>query len=904
MFDKQRWKLKIRGRIALGYIIILLMLGLFLAIVSHRISELEKETVFLSEHDVQVHELTYQIEKNVLDMETGQRGYALTDNTEYLTPYNSGIVEWRINYAKLKGLIADNPSQIQNLDDIKSNIELWVSSAGEYVIDLKRNGQDEAVSTYFHNDTGKPLVDLIRSESEYFRENERHLTNERVISLKQGNDKLLITMYILWSVVALIATLITIVISRSIVNPLQRVTLAIHNIASGGNLSERIEVRTIDEIYELGDATNRLLETVQREQWSNEQLTTMSVLLQETVDLPFLCRTFLNKLSTILEMQYGAIYVLNEEQQLVRVYMYAGNGKNKEFPATENIIMGEGLIGQCAVDKRMMVIEDLPEDYIRIHSGLGRTAPRFAIIAPVIFENKIVAVIEIASLTKWASYHLDLLTDLLNMLGVTLNSVTTRMEIQKLYGESQVMNEELQVQSEELQVQSEELQSFTQELIVLNKDLNNQKTEAEIAAIELEEFNEQLQLSSRYKSEFLANMSHELRTPLNSMLILSQLLAENRNETLNQEEQGYAAVIYSSGQDLLNMINDILDLSKAEAGKMLVEYDAVNLTEIPPMLQAYFRQTAEQKSLDFSITLGNNVPDLFYTDGMRLHQILRNLLSNAFKFTETGGVHVEIARLESYHSPQYESEGPVLSFSVKDTGIGISEENNELIFEAFRQADGSTARKFGGTGLGLSISLQLARLLGGQIQLQSVPGEGSNFTLYLPCREEDPEYDVVTSKFRSEVAASHDTVDDISRNLINNGGTFDKEYSLLQGKTVLIVDDDSRNIFALRKGLEPYDMNILTAQTGFECLQIVREQPDVDIVLLDIMMPNLDGYDTLSIIREELLLPEIPIIAISAKTMKEEREKCLSAGATDFISKPVVMHEVVTRMYKWLSHTK
>ncbi len=899
MLNKQARSLNIRGKIALGYIVILVMLGLFLMIVSNRISDLEKETVYLSDHDIKIHELTYQIEKNVLDMETGQRGYVLTGNSTYLEPFNDGLSEWDVNYSKLKPLIADNPEQLQNLDNIKADIEKWVTVAGQYVVNLKKNGRDAEVAAFFQDDSGKTIIDSIRTQSDYFRDKERALTSERIKSLKNGNHKLINTMYILWALVALLAYLITHLLSSSIVRPLQHVIQAINSIAGGGNMSERIKVRTLDEVYDLGEATNGLLDKFQQDQWSAEQLSTMSLILQETTDLSVMSQTFMNKLSKIFEFQYGAIYVLNDEEELYkRMYAYAGSSDKDASFGADRIQPGEGLVGQSALDKTAKFIENLPEDYISIHSGLGRTAPRHAVIAPVIFENKTLAVLEIASLTKWAPYHLKLLEELLKTMSVSLNSVITRSEIQSLYHDSQVMNEELQVQSEELQVQSEELQvqaeelqNHTNELLVLNRELKIQKSVAENAAVELDRYNKQLELSSRYKSEFLANMSHELRTPLNSMLILSQLLIENRSNTLSEEELGYVSVIHSSGSDLLAMINDILDYSKVEAGKMQVEMDAVNLTELPALLTGYFDKTAAKRNLEFSVRVEEDVPDLFFTDEMRIHQILRNLLSNAFKFTEHGFVQVKISCAENPFAAQDYQQERMLAFAVIDSGIGISEANRELVFEAFRQADGTTARKYGGTGLGLSISLQLARLLGGHITLQSEEGKGSTFTLYLPYLQEETDIPLIPLGAWSPVAVAGEQAAELNDNIM-----FEKEHHKLHGRTVLIVDDDSRNIFALQIGLAPYDMNIFTAQTGFECLQIVREQPEVDIVLLDIMMPNLDGYDTLSIIREELLLTELPIIAVSARTMKEDREKCLAAGASDFISKPVILQDVVTRM--------
>ena len=457
MTEKRNWSLKIRGKIALGYMFVLFLLGIFLLIVAGRITDLEKETKFISGHDMQVHELTFLIEKNVLDMETGMRGYVITGNLDYLAPYNDGLEKWRINYTKLDNLIRDNPVQVQNLANIKTTIEKWINESGQYAVDLKKTGNEEELNIYFNKGIGKAIFDLIRDQSEYFRSNEKELTSQRIAALTDSNQKLFITMYVLWGLVALAAMGASLLLSRSIVGTLRVVIDAIHNIAIGGNRKERIEVKSRDEIYELGKATNLLLDTVEREQWSKDQINFMSLAIQETTDISSLCRIFMNKLASILEMQYGAIFVMNKEDQLEQIYSYAGTGNtDDQADLSIKIRLGEGLVGQCALDQQMMVIDDLPANYIHvIKSGLGRAEPRYAVIAPIIFENNTIAIIEAASFIKWAPHQFDFFKQLLQMMAVSVNSVKTRMEIQNLYGESQVMNEELQVQSEELQVQSE-----------------------------------------------------------------------------------------------------------------------------------------------------------------------------------------------------------------------------------------------------------------------------------------------------------------------------------------------------------------------------------------------------------------------------------------------------------------
>lgn len=893
-----QWNLKIRGKIAVGYLMILFLLGLFLIIVQGRISELEKATEFLSGHDMQVHELTYQIEKDVLDMETGQRGFALTGQESYLDPYYSGLDNWRIHYADLKALISGSISQEESLDSIKANIEDWVAKAGQYVVDLKQSGQEEAVRTYFQADTGKSIIDRIRNESEHFRSIEKVNTEQRIADLKERNRELFIMMYLLWSLVALVAISATILISGGIVRAMKNVVQAIHDIADGHSRSTRLSVNTKDEIKDLVTATNRLLDNAEREQQASERVALMSLKLQEKTDIYSLCDTFLFKLAEMLEIQYGAVYLAQENSDwLVKISTYAG-GEPLDEMGRNRIKRGDGLVGQCAQDQKLLKLEEVPENYITIHSGLGRIPPRYAVIAPVVFENRTVAVLEIASLMKWLPEDMSLLKKLLDIFAVTVNSVTTRAKIQQLYHEAQIMNEELQSQSEELLTQ-------THELINVNGKLETQMKIAENTAGELEKMNAELQRSSRYKSEFLANMSHELRTPLNSILLLSQLLSENTGGTLSDEQQSFASVINTSGADLLAIINDILDLSKVEAGKMLIEISAVNLTDFPAVFQGYFGKTAEAKNLDFSVILQEGVPDLFYTDELRLHQILRNLLSNAFKFTDTGSVTLEVSRQDNIEFADYAPEGPVLAFAVRDTGIGVPLEKSRLIFEAFRQADGSTARKYGGTGLGLSISLQLSKLLGGHLALESGTEQGSVFTLYLPLHEEpwDPEElpeSPASESVRNREPKNQETADREATDEWSEEEPDGDPSGVLAGATVLIVDDDERNLFALSQRLESYRMNVITAQSGFECLEKVRTCSHIDIILLDIMMPVLDGYDTLSILRDEMQLNELPVITVSAKTMKEERQRCLAAGATDFIAKPVNIKELIGLLRRYL----
>ncbi|MFS0868971.1 CHASE3 domain-containing protein [Paenibacillus xylanilyticus] len=908
MSTKRRFT--IRSKILLGYLVVVLLFGAALLVLSAQINELQKENDFISHHDLEVHNLTNAIEKDVLDMETGQRGFMLTGKDSYLDPYNQALSEWNSNYDQLYGLISDNPSQQQSLQTIKTHITRWIEIAGEPSIELKRQGDQEKVVSFFQSDPGKNEIDLLRAQLSSFRNTEIALTEARVNSLAERSSTLLTIMYSLWTAIAAFSIVAAIILSGNIVKTLREVKQTISDISKGGNLTERIHVRTQDEVGDLGRETNLLLDKVQQQNRVKDQITSIATLLQNPNNLEGLSRLFLNQLAILLEVPYGILYYW-KDNRLLRVAAYAADGEKERSLGEVSLAPGEGLVGQSAVEKRIMRMNDLPQNYIRISSGLGHASATSLTVVPVIFEGRTIAVVELASLKPLQENELDQLKELIEIFSVSLHSTATRMELQQLYDESQVLNEELQAQSEKLQAQTEEmlsqteeLQMQTEELHILNERLEVQKNAAETSASELANVADQLRTSSGYKSEFLANMSHELRTPLNSMLILSEILAENKHQHLSSEEQKYASVIHTSGKDLLNLINDILDLSKVEAGEMDIDLDDVYLNVLPEMMNQYFLKTAEQKGIDFRIQMQGDLPEFIVTDEMRLHQILRNLLSNAFKFTHEGEVALTISRMNLAGSEAGAAETEVIAFSVSDTGIGIPDDKLLQIFDAFKQADGATARKYGGTGLGLSISQSLATLLGGSISATSREGQGSVFTLFLPLKREEPEMASTSRLFLNEVATTMPAamMDSFSNSSQDDILLTPLEESLLNGRQVLVVDDDIRNVYALANALEQYGMQVITAQNGYECLEMLeRGEANPDIILMDIMMPELDGYETTRQIRERLKLTQLPIIALTAKAMKEDRDKCIAAGASDYISKPLNIKEVLSRMKLWLS---
>ncbi|WP_255319927.1 CHASE3 domain-containing protein [Paenibacillus amylolyticus] len=901
----------IRSKILLGYLVVVLLFGAVLLVLTAQINVLQKENDFISHHDLEVHNLTNAIEKNVLNMETGQRGFMITGNESYLEPYSQGLSQWSSNYDQLNALISDNPSQQQSLQSIKAHITRWIEIAGEPSVDLKKQGDQAKVVAFFQSDPGKTEIDLLRSQLTIFRNTEITLTEARVTELARRSSTLLTIMYTLWGIIAALSIAAAIVISGNIVKTLRDVMQTISDISKGGNLKQRIQVRTHDEVGDLGHETNKLLDEVQEQNRVKDQITGIATLLQNPTNLEGLSRLFLNELAMLFEVPYSVLYYW-KDNRLLRLAAYAGDGEKERSLGKVSLAPGEGLVGQSAVEKRVLRMNDLPQNYIRISSGLGYTSATSLTVVPVLFEGRTIAVIELASMKPLQENDMKLMQELTDIFSVSLHSTVTRMELQQLYDESQVLNEELQAQSEKLQAQTEEmlsqteeLQMQTEELHMLNDRLEVQKSAAETSANELSVVADQLRTSSGYKSEFLANMSHELRTPLNSMLILSEILSENKNQHLNSEEQNYASVIHKSGKDLLNLINDILDLSKVEAGQMEVDFDDVYLGSVPEVMNQYFLKTAEQKKIDFRIQLQSPLPETIVTDEMRLHQILRNLLSNAFKFTSEGEVALTISKMSLAHPELKDQETDVIAFSVSDTGIGIADNKLVQIFDAFKQADGATARKYGGTGLGLSISQSLANLLGGSISATSREGQGSVFTLFLPLRRDEPETMNASRLFLDEVAT---TTPEINKLPSITSGQSDVlltplEEALLSGRQVLVVDDDIRNVYALANALEQYGMNVISAQNGYECLELLeRGGVKPDIIMMDIMMPELDGYETTRQIRERLGLTQLPIIALTAKAMKEDREKCIAAGASDYLSKPLNIKDVLSRMKLWMNH--
>ncbi|MFE9290320.1 HAMP domain-containing protein [Streptomyces olivaceus] len=748
-----------------------------------------------------------------------------------------------------------------------------------------------------------------------------------------------------------------------------------------GDLNLKIDVDASGEISELQDYINKMIANLRdttiankEQDWLKGNLARISGLMQGRRDLQDVASLIMSELTPVVSAQHGAFFLAmpladGQEQagadgdpyelRMLGSYGYSMGSMPTSFRP------GEALVGTAAQEKRTILVENAPSGYLKISSGLGEAPPAQVIVLPVLFEGQVLGVIELASFTPFTHIQKDFLNQIAEMIATSVNTISVNTKTEVLLSQSQELTEQLRERSAELEQRQKALQSSNAELeekaellAQQNRDIEVKNTEIEEARQVLEERAEQLAVSMRYKSEFLANMSHELRTPLNSLLILAKLLADNADANLSPKQVEFAETIHGAGSDLLQLINDILDLSKVDAGKMDVSPTRIALVQLVDYVEATFRPLSAEKGLDLSVRVSPGLPATMHTDEQRLLQVLRNLLSNAVKFTDSGSVELvirpardEVPRrireqlLEAGSTNDPDAE--LIAFSVSDTGIGIAASKMQVIFEAFKQADGTTSRKYGGTGLGLSISREIAQLLGGEIHAQSEPGRGSTFTLYLPLHPSElppngypqalpsaeagappvsagvPELPPGTEDRGPAEATTYQDPHNGAAPLFRNRhrspgaeelpavrerqsadeqGTSQRSTRGIRfgGQKVLIVDDDIRNVFALTSVLEQHGLSVLYAENGREGIEVLEQHEDVAVVLMDIMMPEMDGYATTTAIRRMPQFAGLPIIALTAKAMKGDREKAIESGASDYVTKPVDPDHLLTVMQQWM----
>jgi HAMP domain-containing protein/CheY-like chemotaxis protein/signal transduction histidine kinase len=658
-----------------------------------------------------------------------------------------------------------------------------------------------------------------------------------------------------------------------------------------GDLTRSIQVEASGEVAELKDYINTMIDNLRlttdrnnEQDWLKTNLARFTGMLQGQRDLTTVGRMLLSELAPLVNAQQGVMYQMASEEssEMVLLSAFADAGDNGH---RHELRVGEGLVGQCAAEKRRMLITDLPASAIPIRSGLFQAVPRNIIVLPILFEDRVKAVIELASLGAFTASHLSFLEQLTASIGIVLNSIEATMQTEGLLKQSQQLAAELQAQQTELQQTNEQLAQKAQQLAEQNVEVERKNQEIEQARRAVEEKAKELALTSKYKSEFLANMSHELRTPLNSILVLGQQLTDNPDGNLTPKQVEFARTIHGAGTDLLNLISDILDLSKIESGTVSVEAEEVFFASLLEMIARPFRHEAEHRRLAFEIDTDPALMRSIITDSKRLQQVLKNLLSNAFKFTEHGSVRLSVSVATSGWSeghPVLARAGSVITFEVTDTGIGIPGEKQRIIFEAFQQADAGTSRKYGGTGLGLAISRELANLLGGEIQLRSVPGVGSTFTLFLPQTYVGPSTGVNISDRRALQPASTQLT---TTNVVERAPEQvpdDRENLQPEDPILLIVEDDPHYARVLCDLARDKGFKVLVASRGSEALDLVREfHPSA--VSLDVFLPDMLGWTVLNHLKQDPATRHIPVQIL---TMDEDRQHGLSRGAFSFVTKP------------------
>ncbi|MGH7510467.1 MAG: response regulator, partial [Gemmatimonadales bacterium] len=722
-----------------------------------------------------------------------------------------------------------------------------------------------------------------------------------------------------------------------------------------GDLTRSIAVEAQGEVAELKDNINEMIRNLRdttrknmEQDWLKTNLAKFSRMLQGQRDLAAVSQLILSDLAPLVTAHHGVFYVVDPSGEEAKLKLLASYAYKDRKHVSSEYRMGEGLVGQCALEARMLMISQVPPDYIQISSGLGGAPPRNIVVLPVLFDGKVKAVLELATFDQFDEIRLTFLEQLAESIGIVLNTIAANMRTEELLKQSQALTEGLQSQQEaltetnkrleqqtrslqksedllrnqqdELQKTNLELEEKAQLLASQKAEVEHKNKEVEQAKVSLEEKAEQLALISKYKSEFLANMSHELRTPLNSLLILSQILSENADGNLSSKQVGFAQTIHSSGSDLLDLINDILDLSKIESGTMAVDITTVPFHDVRKFVESTFRQVADLKGLQFEVSLEPSLPPAIQTDIKRLQQVLRNLLSNAFKFTERGSVSFQVSAVTEGWNPQREllnAANTVIAFSVTDTGIGVPREKHGVIFEAFQQGDGTTSRKYGGTGLGLSISRQITRLLGGEIAVESTPGVGSSFTLYLPLIYPLQTLETASSEGDGDGAGGTAVAEPpkmmqtassrVALTPVVERAVSDDRAGIQEGDRVLLIAEDDPNFAEILLDLaRERGFKGLVAQTADQALALAREyQPTA--VTLDLRLPDADGWTILDRLKHDPATRHVPVHIIS---VEENWQRGLRLGAIDFLTKPAsreslsealtTLHEFVDRPVKRL----
>ncbi len=767
-------------------------------------------------------------------------------------------------------------------------------------------------------------------------------------------------------------------IAKTITTPLIKTTKILNQLSTGDikNL-EKLEINTRDELSEMANALKKLSNSLkgnaefainigkgkldekyhalsnrdllgnallqmrenllelrtsnEKNQWMQTSIVRISELLQGDKTIKNLGNQILTSLATILDIQIASIFLNNNQEELVLVSSYSYDFRKSK---TNKFKFGEGLIGQAAAGQKMMIYNDIPEDYISVKSSLGEAIPNIIIVIPLIYNKQVIAIIEIGSTKEITQTKLDFISQISENIAIAFNSIVTRSEMKILLSQTQSQAEELRVQQEELvhsnseledqtnalKVSEEELQQQQEELKVTNEeleektrfleqqklDISNKNLELENAGEELKQKAKEIEVASKYKSEFLANMSHELRTPLNSLLILSGSLSQNKEKNLNAEQVESAEIIYKSGNDLLSMINDILDLSKIESGKMAVNIEKVKIESISENIRDYFKHGTSQKNIEFKIIIDKDVPSQISTDQQKTEQIIKNFMSNALKFTSKGSI-----TLQFHNSPDNDNDQHnAICISVIDTGIGIPENKQLEIFEAFQQADGSISRKFGGTGLGLSISRELAKLLGGKIQLKSKHGEGSTFTLYLPVngqviKADDKEVPSTIKEVTKTTEIKADLSDSEPKQPMfgsNRQDFIEDDFDNLKDgdEIILVIEDDPTFAKILYKQCHERGFKCIASPTGEFGIEIAGKVIP-NAIILDIKLPGIDGWRVLDLLKENPATRHIPVHVMSGE---EETIAATSKGAIGYLTKPIkkgVLQKAFSKIESFIS---